>query len=61
MRIFRAGLRPYAFRDVLAKNEEKIGSALLDPHFGHLTRFRSRAEMVMVKEYFFLHPPQRKS
>jgi hypothetical protein len=45
----------------LAKKEEKTGSAFLDPHFGHLIRFRSRSEMDMVMEYFFRHPPQRKS
>jgi len=45
----------------LAKKEEKTDSDLLEPHFGHLIRFRSRSEMDMVIEYFFRHAPQRKS
>ncbi len=54
-------LGPQLFREVLAKKEENTGSDLLDPHFGHLIRFRSRSEMDMVSVYFFRHPPQRKS
>ncbi len=48
-------------REVLAMKGVKICSALLDPHFGHLSRLRSRSVMVMVTVYFFRHAPQRKS
>ena len=45
----------------MAKKEEMTASFLLDPHFGHLIRFRSRSEMDIVSVYFFRHPLQRKS
>ena len=45
----------------MAKKEEKTASFLLDPHFGHLIRFRSRSVMDIVSVYFFRHPLQRKS
>jgi hypothetical protein len=48
-------------RVVLAKKVEKTASALLEPHLGHLMRFRPRSLIVMVAEYFFLQFPQRKS
>jgi hypothetical protein len=45
----------------LAKNGEKTGSALREPHLGHVIRFRSRSVMDMLSVYFFLQAPQRKS
>ena len=45
----------------MAKKEVNTGSARCDPHFGHLMRFRARSAIDMVRVYFFLQLPQRKS
>jgi hypothetical protein len=51
----------HAFRDVLANNGENTGSTLIDAHFGHLIRLRSRSVIPMISENVFWQVLQRKS